>query len=59
MKIKDVAFQLDMTVTALSPTRSKLVRKGMIYSPSHGSLSFTVPLFGDFMLRYIPSMGDC
>lgn len=59
MKIKDIALQLGVTVTALSPTRSKLVKKGMVYSPFHGSLSFTVPLFGDFMLRHIPSMDDC
>lgn len=59
MRIKDIALQLGMAVTALSPTRSKLVKKGMIYSPSHGVLSFSVPLFGNFMLRYISSIEDC
>lgn len=59
MKIKDIALQLGMTVTALSPTRAKLVRKGMVYSPAHGVLAFTVPLFGDFMLRHIAAMEDC
>lgn len=58
MKIKDIASQLNMTVSTLSPTRSKLVKKGMIYSPSHGILVFTVPLFGDFMLRHISSIHD-
>jgi len=30
-------------------------RKGMIYSPSHGDTEFTVPLFGEFMLRVTPT----
>ena len=28
---------------------------GMIYSPSHGDTEFTVPLFGEFMLRVMPT----
>ena len=59
IKIKDIAQLLEVTVHTLSPTRSKLVKKGMIFSPSHGNLSFTVPLFGDFMLRHIPNLKDC
>ena len=43
--------------TALSPLRSKLIKKGMIYSPSHGLLNFTVPLFDEFMRRAIPDLG--
>ena len=43
--------------TALSPVRSKLIKKGMIYSPSHGLLNFTVPLFDEFMRRAIPDLG--
>jgi predicted AAA+ superfamily ATPase len=42
--------------TALSPVRSKLIIKGMIYSPAHGLLNFTVPLFDEFMRRAIPEM---
>ncbi len=40
----------------ISPTRSNLINKGMIYSPSHGNLAFTVPLFGDFMRRVMPDL---
>ncbi|MBZ4219153.1 MAG: ATP-binding protein [Chlorobium sp.] len=43
--------------TALSPVRSKLIKKGMIYSHSHGLLNFTVPLFDEFMRRAIPDLG--
>jgi hypothetical protein len=26
----------------------------MVYSPAHGVMAFTVPLFDDFMIRAIP-----
>jgi hypothetical protein len=29
--------------------------KEMIYSPAHGDMAFTVPLFGEFMIRAIPT----
>jgi len=30
------------------------MKKGMIYSPAHGDMAFTVPLFDEFMIRAIP-----
>ena len=36
-----------------SPVRAKLINKRMIYSPAHGDMDFTVPLFDDFMIRTI------
>jgi hypothetical protein len=27
----------------------------MIYSPAHGDIDFTVPLFDEFMIRAIPN----
>jgi hypothetical protein len=50
----DIAEQLRRKVTALAPTRSKLIAKGMIWSPSHGDTAFTVPLFDQFMRRIMP-----
>lgn len=50
----DIADRLDRKVTALGPTRSNLIAKGMIWSPSHGDTAFTVPLFDQFMKRIIP-----
>lgn len=47
----DIAEQLGREVTSLGPTRSQLIVKGMIWSPSHGDTAFTVPLFDDFMKR--------
>ena len=32
----DIAEKLGVKVTSVAPTRNALVRKGMIYSPSHG-----------------------
>lgn len=50
----DIADQLGRQVTALGPTRSQLIVKGMIWSPSHGDTAFTVPLFDEFMKRIMP-----
>ncbi|MGB7160039.1 MAG: ATP-binding protein [Tepidisphaeraceae bacterium] len=50
----DIAKELDREVTALGPVRSKLIAKGMVYSPSHGDTAFTVPLFDEFMRRIMP-----
>ncbi|HUY31307.1 MAG TPA: ATP-binding protein [Pirellulales bacterium] len=50
----DIADTLGVKVTSLGPVRAKLIKKGMIYSPAHGDLAFTVPLFDEFMVRAIP-----
>lgn len=50
----DIADQLGRDVTSLGPTRSQLIAKGMIWSPSHGDTGFTVPLFDEFMKRIMP-----
>ncbi len=50
----DIAEVMQRAVTALAPTRGKLITKGMIWSPNHGDTAFTVPLFDEFMRRSIP-----
>jgi hypothetical protein len=50
----DVADALGKKVTTLGPIRSKLIEKGMVWSPSHGDTAFTVPLFDEFMKRIMP-----
>lgn len=50
----DVAKVLGREVNSLAPTRSQLINKGMIWSPSHGDTAFTVPLFDEFMKRIMP-----
>ena len=50
----DIAAELNRKVTALAPTRNQLIRKGAVWSPSHGDTAFTVPMFDEFMLRIMP-----
>ena len=51
----EVADKLGIKVQSVAPTRSSLIRKGMIYSPQHGDTAFTVPLFDAFLKRQITS----
>jgi len=53
----DIAAVLERSVENVAPTRSNLIRKGMIFSPAHGDTAFTVPLFDAFMRRAMPD-GD-
>lgn len=50
----DVAKLMERKVESLGPLRSGLIKKGMIWSPSHGDTAFTVPLFDEFMKREVP-----
>ena len=52
----EVAKLLGRTSEQCGPTRSNLVAKGLLYTPSHGLASFTVPHFDQFMLRFIPKL---
>jgi len=47
----DVATALGETSQSLGPRRSQIISKGMIYSPSHGDIAFTVPMFNDYLSR--------
>lgn len=51
----DVARMLGRENSRLGPTRDTLIKKGMIWSPEHGLIAFTVPLFDDFMRRAEPT----
>jgi len=50
----EIAETLGVKISTVGPVRAKLIKKGMIYSPSHGDMAFTVPLFDEFMKRAIP-----
>lgn len=52
----DIADILHVKVASLGPVRAKLIRKGMVYSPAHGDMAFTVPLFDEFMRRAMPTI---
>lgn len=52
----DIADMLGVKITTLGPVRANLIKKGMVYSPAHGDMTFTVPLFDEFMRRAIPRL---
>ncbi len=54
-RTSDIAEVLSAKITTLGPVRASLIKKGMIYSPAHGDMTFTVPLFDEFMRRAIPN----
>lgn len=51
----DIANKLGKAVEQVAPLRAQLINKGMIYSPAHGDIAFTVPLFEEFLIREIPT----
>lgn len=52
----EITKVLGATAQSLAPVRAKLITKGMIYSPDHGDIAFTVPLFDEFMKRILPEI---
>jgi len=48
---KDVAGLLGRTSEQLGPTRSRLIDKGLLYTPGHGLAAFTVPQFDRYVRR--------
>lgn len=58
-RTSDIADKLCTKITKLGPVRASLIKKGMVYSPSHGDMAFTVPLFNEFMCRAIPDYEIC
>ena len=47
----DVAEMLGEKLTTLGPRRAQIIAKGMIYSPAHGDIAFTVPMFDEYLKR--------
>lgn len=49
-----VAEVLGKTSEQVAPLRSRLINKGLLYTPDFGYAKFTVPQFDRFMKRYMP-----
>jgi len=47
----EVARELEQALTTVGPIRDRLIRKGIIHSPQHGVIAFSVPGFADYVLR--------
>ena len=54
--IAEVIRTMGVSQGAIAQRRASLIRKGMIYSPAHGSLAFTVPLFNEYIKRVMPTL---
>lgn len=53
-RASDVAKVLRRTSEQLGPTRSRLIEKGLLYTPGYGLAAFTVPQFDRYMIRNHP-----
>jgi hypothetical protein len=53
-KTGDVAGRLGGRASSSSVHRDSLIKKGLIFSPDHGEVNFTVPHFSPFMRRRYP-----
>ena len=45
---------LRRTTRQTGPVRDSLIKRGLLFSPRHGELALTVPMFDDFMRRTLP-----
>lgn len=50
-KAADVARLMSRSSEQMGPTRSRLIDKGLLYTPGHGMAAFTVPQFDRYMTR--------
>ena len=54
VRTADVAAAMGKAPRSLSPVREGLIKRAMCYAPNRGEIAFTVPLFDEFMKRWIP-----
>ncbi|CAN5731467.1 hypothetical protein BH24ACT4_BH24ACT4_26780 [soil metagenome] len=47
----EVSAALGKKTTQTGPVRDSLIKRGLCYSPRHGELAFTVPMFDQFVRR--------
>jgi hypothetical protein len=52
----DVATLLRKKTTQVAPVRDTLMKKAICFSPGFNELAFTVPMFDQFIRRWIPSL---
>jgi len=50
-RASDVARLINRTSEQAGPIRSRLIDKGLLYTPGHGYAAFTVPQFDRYLLR--------
>jgi hypothetical protein len=55
VRSSEVARVLGKKITALGPVRDGLIKKALCYSPRWAEIEFTVPMFDQFMKRWLPA----
>lgn len=53
-RTSDIARKLGLSVHGIGPVRARLMKKAMVYSPGHGQIAATIPLFDGFLRRVMP-----
>jgi len=48
----DVARRMGVKVNSIGPYRAALIAKGLVYSPAHGELAYTVPGMASYVRRH-------
>jgi hypothetical protein len=48
----DVARRMGLKITSLGPYRANLMAKGLVYSPEHGAIAYTVPGMAAYVHRH-------
>lgn len=49
----EVAAAMGKRTTQVGPHRDALIKRGLCYSPRHGVIAFTVPMFDQFIRRHL------
>lgn len=57
-RASEVARRIRRTTEQAGPIRSRLIEKGLLYTPGHGYAAFTVPQFDRYMLRKHSELKD-
>jgi len=57
-RASEVARCTQRTVEQAGPIRSRLIDKGLLYTPGHGHAAFTAPQFDRYMLRCHSELGE-
>ena len=45
---------MSRSTESVGPVRSRLVEKGLLYTPGYGLAAFTVPQFDRYLIRHRP-----
>jgi hypothetical protein len=56
VRTSEVAAVLGKKPNGVGPTRDALIKRALCYSPRYGEIAFTVPLFDEYMKRWVPSL---